>query len=124
MCRRGRPGKRGRREPTGSRTCTQPDQSRVRLAKKKVFKKVFSHRVVVILVRSNARVEDVLEVVWQGESAHDVTVGVHHAARNWPAVRVSRLGGKKPDVGPGSVPGPSKRYWTWMQLMRESLPTY
>ena len=35
-----------------------------------------------------------LEVVWQGESAHDVTVGVHHAARNWPAVRVSRLGGK------------------------------
>ena len=54
-----------------------------------------------------------LEVVWQGESAHDVTVGVHHAAWNWPAVRVSRLEGKRlmwvldlcldlaKDIGPG-----------------------
>ena len=36
-----------------------------------------------------------LEVVGQGEGAHDVTVGVHHAARNRPAVRVSSLGGKR-----------------------------
>ena len=32
-----------------------------------------------------------LEVVGQGEGAHDVTVGVHHAAWNRPAVRVPGL---------------------------------
>ena len=48
-----------------------------------------------------------LEVVGQSEGAHDVTVGVHHAARNRPAVRVPRLGGKHlmwvlaKDIGPG-----------------------
>ena len=33
-----------------------------------------------------------LEVVGQGEGAHDVAVGVHHVARDRPVVRVPGLG--------------------------------
>ena len=53
----------------------------------------YSYRIVVVLVSSNARVDDVLEVVWQGERAHDEAVRVHHAPWDRPAVRVSSLSG-------------------------------
>ena len=53
----------------------------------------YSYRVVVVLVSSDARVDDVLEVVWQGERAHDEAVRVHHAPWDRPAVRVSSLVG-------------------------------
>jgi len=49
------------------------------------------HRVVVILASCDARVDGVLEVVGQGEGAHDVAVGVHHVARDRPVVRVAGL---------------------------------
>ena len=52
----------------------------------------YSYGIVVVLVSSNARVDDVLEVVWQGERAHDEAVRVHHASWDRPAVRVSSLG--------------------------------
>ena len=52
----------------------------------------YSYGIVVVLVSSNARVDGVLEVVWQGERAHDEAVRVHHASWDRPAVRVSSLG--------------------------------
>ena len=54
--------------------------------------KDYSHRVVVVLMSCNARMDGVLEVVGQGEGAHDVAVGVHHIGRNRPVVRVTSLG--------------------------------
>ena len=61
-----------------------------------------SHMVVFILASSNTGVDGVLEVVGQGEGAHDVTVGVHHTGRNRPVVRVSGLGGNT---------------WPWLEIL-------
>ena len=58
-----------------------------------IIKVKYSYGVVVVLVSSNARVDGVLEVVWQGERAHDEAVRVHHASWDRPAVRVSSLVG-------------------------------